>query len=116
MSQITLQEVKQFLRVIHSGDDALIQTLIDSAEDEACRFLNRENLPTLPLEYPADSSSEGPYSEEVPSSEDPVAPSVKLAIFYLVQRGYETSKPEDAARMRASAETILMPYRRGLGV
>jgi hypothetical protein len=116
MSQITLAEVKQYLRVIHSADNDLIQTLIDSAEDEACRFLNRENLPTLPLEYPADSSSEGPYSEEVPSSEDPVAPSVKLAIFYLVQRAYEATKPEDAVRMREAAETILMPYRRGLGV
>jgi hypothetical protein len=116
MSQITLQETKKYLRVIHSADDDLIQTLIDSAEDEACRFLNRDNLPTLPLEYPAPSSSDGPYSEEVPSSEDPVAPSVKLAIFYLVQRAYEATKPEDMQRIRESAETLLMPYRRGLGV
>lgn len=116
MSQITLTEVKQFLRVIHNADDDLIQTLIDSAEDEACRFLNRENLPTLPLEYPAESSSNAPYSEEVPSSEDPVAPSAKLAIYYLVQRAYEATKPEDMQRIRESAETLLMPYRRGLGV
>lgn len=116
MSQVTLSETKQYLRVIHSADDALIQTLIDSAEDEACRFLNRENLPTLPLEYPAESSSDGPYSEEAPSSEDPVAPSVKLAILYLVQRAYEQPDPDKADAMRRSAETILMPYRRGLGV
>jgi hypothetical protein len=116
MSQITVAEVKQYLRVIHSSDNDLLQTLIDSAEDEACRFLNRENLPTLPLEYPAESSSDAPYSEEVPSSEDPVAPSVRLAICYLVQRAYEQAKPEDATRMREAAEVLLMPYRRGLGV
>ena len=116
MSQVTLTETKQYLRVIHSGDDDLIQTLIDSAEDEACRFLNRENLPTLPLEYPAESSSDGLYSEEIPSSEDPIAPSVKLAIFYLVQRAYEQPDPDKADAMRRSAETILMPYRRGFGV
>jgi hypothetical protein len=116
VSQVTLQETKEYLRVIHSGDDALIQTLIDSAEDEACRFLNRENLPTLPLEYPAESSSDGPYSEEVPSSQDPIAPSVKLAIFYLVQRAYEQMDPDKEARVRQSAETIMMPFRRGLGV
>lgn len=116
MSQVTLQETKEYLRVIHQFDDALIQTLIDSAEDEACRFLNRENLPTLPLEYPAESSSDGPYSEEIPSSQDPIAPSVKLAIFYLVQRAYEQMDPDKADKVRSSAETILMPFRRGLGV
>lgn len=116
MSQVTLEEIKEYLRVIHSFDDGLLQVLIDSAEDEACRFLNRENLPTLPLEYPADSSSDGPYSEEVPSSSDPIAPSVKLAIFYLVQRAYDQLDPDKADKMRVSAETILMPYRRGLGV
>jgi len=104
------------LRVIHSADDDLIQELIDSAEDEACRFLNRENLPTLPLEYPLESSSEGPYSEEIPSSEDPIAPSVRLAIWYLVQRACEQPDPDKAQAMREAAETILMPYRRGLGI
>ena len=116
MSQVTLASTKGYLRVIHSADDDLIQELIDSAEDEACRFLNRENLPTLPLEYPLESSSEGPYSEEIPSSEDPIAPSVRLAIWYLVQRAYEQPDPDKAQAMREAAETILMPYRRGLGI
>ncbi len=116
MSQITVAEAKLYLRVIGSADDALLQLLIDAAEQEACRFLNRENLPTLPLEYPAESSSDGPYSEEVPSSEDPVAPDVKTAVIHLVQAKYEGTKPEDQMKLRQAAEVILMPYRRGLGV
>lgn len=116
MSQVTVAEVKLYLRVIGSADDELIQLLIDGAEQEACRFLNRDNLPTLPLEYPAESSSDGPYSEEIPSSEDPVAPDVKIAILHLVQSKYEGTKPEDQAKLRSAAEVILMPYRNMMGV
>jgi len=116
MSQITIAQAKKYLRVFHSLDDDLIQMLIDGAEQEACRFLNRQNLPTLPLEYPAESSSDGPYSEEEPSSEDPVAPDVVIAILHLIQSKYEGTKPEDQAKLRAAAEVILMPYRRGMGV
>lgn len=113
MSQITIAQAKKYLRVFHSLDDDLIQMLIDGAEQEACRFLNRQNLP---LEYPAESSSDGPYSEEEPSSEDPVAPDVVIAILHLIQSKYEGTKPEDQAKLRAAAEVILMPYRRGMGV
>lgn len=116
MSQITLEQAKRYLRVFHSADDDLLQDLIDGAEQEACRFLNRTNLPTLPLEYPAESSSEGPYSEEVPSSEDPVSPDVRTAVLHLVQSKYEATKPEDQAKLRAAAEVILMPYRAQMGV
>lgn len=111
MSIVTVSEIKDYLRVIHSGDDALLQTLIDAAEDEAVRFLNRTELPTLPLEYP--SSSE---TEEVPSSEDPITPSVRIAIYYLVQSKYEGTKPEDIPKLRQAAEVLLFPYRASLGV
>ena len=110
MSQITVAQVKAWLRVIGSADDGLLQDLIDGAEDEACRYLNRSELPTLPLEYPSESSS-----EEIPSSEDPVAPSVRQAIFYLVQSKYE-GKVDDTAKIRSIAETLLQPYRNELGV
>lgn len=111
MSQITVAEARAYLRVIGSADNDLLQMLIDGAEQEACRFLNRENLPTLPLEYPAESSS-----EEVPSSEDPVVADVRVAVMHLVQSKYEATKPEDQAKLRGAAEVILMPYRTGLGV
>lgn len=110
MSIVTVEEIRAFLRIIHTDDDDLLQTLIDAAEDEAKRFCNRSQLPTLPLEYPGESSS-----EEVPSSEDPIAPSVRIAVYYLVQSKYEGAKPEDALRMRHAAETLLWPYRSELG-
>jgi hypothetical protein len=116
MSAITLATLKSYLGVIGTGDDPLLQTLLDSAEQEACRFLNRENLPTLPLEYPPDSSSEGPYSEEVPSSEDPVAPDAVVAVCLLVKADYEATTPDEVAGYRKAAETKLQPYRRALGV
>lgn len=111
MSQIQLADVKRFLRVIGTADDAMLEELIAGAEQEACRFLGRSELPTLPLEYPAESSS-----EEVPSSEDPVVADVRVAVMHLVQSKYEATKPEDQAKLRAAAEVILAPYRTGLGV
>jgi len=116
LSEVTVLEVKQFLRIIHAGDDLLLQTLIDAAEDEARRYLNRDQLATLPLDYPPiydSSSSEIP--EPVPGPGDPIAPSVRIAIYYLVQCKYENTKPDDIPKMRAAAETLLQPYRTLLG-
>ena len=110
MSAVTVEEIRAFLRIIHTDDDDLLQTLIDAAEDEARRFTNRSQLPTLPLEYPGESSS-----EEVPSSEDPIAPSVRMAVYYLVQSKYEGAKPDDVPKIRQAAETLLWPYRSELG-
>ena len=110
MSVIQLSDVKRALRVIHNADDALLQTLIDAAEDEALRFLYRTQLPTLPVDCPA-----SPSSEDVPSSEDPVAPSVFTAVCCLVKADYEAPVGEIAA-LRAVAETKLQPFRIGLGV
>lgn len=110
MSVINLQDVKKALRVIHSADDGLLQQLLSAAEDEACRFCNRAQLPTLPVDSPESSSS-----EDIPSSEDPVAPSVFTAVICLVKADYEAT-PAEAQQLRAVAETKLMPYRIGLGV
>jgi len=52
----------------------------------------------------------------VPSSNDDVAPSVRVAVYLLVQRMYEASKPEDSAKMRSAAEVLLFPYRTEIGV
>lgn len=110
MSVINVQDVKRALRVIHSADDVLLQQLLDAAEDEAVRFCNRTQLPTLPRDNP-----ETPSSEEIPSSEDPVAPSVFTAVVCLVKADYEGS-PAEAEQLRKAAEVKLMPYRIGLGV
>lgn len=119
MSQITAQEVREFLRLTHTADDALLGRLIAAAEQEACRFMNRRELPTLPVDLPGEYDSNGEFnesSEQVPTSEDPIADDARLAVYYLVQASYEGFKPDDRAKMRQAAEVILMPYRTGLGV
>jgi hypothetical protein len=117
MSVIPLSTIKARLRVIHDADDETLQTALDGAEDEALRFMNRERLPTLPLEYPPvyDSSS-SEVSEETPSSEDPVAPAVVEGVILLVKANYEAMTPADMSGYRRAAEIKLMPYRARLGV
>jgi hypothetical protein len=112
---ITLQDVKDTLRQTQSDDDALLNRLINSAENEALRFLNRSQLPTLPLEYPEFSSNDEVISEEVPSSEDPVAPDVYNAVILLVQADYD-GDPLKREEYRHAAFSLLQPYRIGLGM
>ena len=117
MSIVTVTQVKRYLRVIHTDDDTLLQELIDQAEDEALRFLNRTQAPTLPLDYPPEyDSSSSEIPEDVPSSEDPAAQSFIRAVCILVQASYEQPDADKAASMRRNAETVLMPYRTEIGV
>jgi len=109
MSYITLQDVKDTLRVTHTSDDGLLQRLIDSAETEALRFLGRTELPTLPFEYPEISSNDELISEEVPSSGDPVAHDVYNGIILMVQADYD-GDPEKRSILRTAAESLWMPY------
>jgi hypothetical protein len=116
VSVITLEQVKADLRVVHSGDDALLQIHLDAAEDEAKRFMDRTQLPTLPQDYPPEYDSDSEViSEDVPSSEDPVAPSVYAAIFLLVRAKYEAASPAEIQQLRQCALDLLQPYRVGLG-
>lgn len=111
MSVIALATVKADLRVTHSSDDTILQVYLDAAEDEVMRFLNRDELPTLPLDYPEESSS-----EDVPSSEDPIAPSIYAAVFLLVRAKYDATLPDEVAKLRTCAETLLQPYRTEIGM
>lgn len=111
MSIITLDRIKRDLRMTHDDDDALLQDHLDASEGEALRFLNRTQLPTLPVDYPSESSS-----EDVPSSEDPIAPEVFSAVCLLVRSKYDAASPDDIAKLRAAAETLLHPFRLCLGV
>lgn len=117
MSTVTLEEVKRWCRVFHSNDDTLLGELIDQAEDEALRFLNRTQPPTLPLDYPPEyDSSSSELPEDVPSTDDPVAKSYVKAVSILVQAYYEAPTQEERDKMREAAFNVLMPYRTGLGV
>ena len=111
---ITLDQVRAQLRVTHELDDDLLQRLLASAEQECLRFTGRRQLPTLPYEFPVDSDG-CPTSEEVPSSEDPVAPDIVNGIILMIQADYE-GDPLERQQYRAAAESLWMPYRIGLGV
>ena len=111
MSYLDINDAKADLRVIHDDDDPLIQSLIDSAEQECLRFLNRDQLPTLPLEYPDELQS-----EEAPSEGDPVAPDVLRGILLMVRSDYDDTDAAKRSQARTAAESLWMPYRRGLGV
>lgn len=108
---ITLSQIKADLRIIHNADDALLQILLNASVDEALRYMNRDELPTLPYDLPEEESS-----EDVPSSEDPIVPSVYAAIFLLVRAKYEGMEANEIAALRLCAETIMQPYRTEIGI
>jgi hypothetical protein len=110
VSVIALATVKAYLRVTHSNDDALLQALLDGAEDEALRFMNRDELPGLPYDLPEDSSSEPDID-----TESAVAGSVVTGVCLLVRADYDAVDPEGAALWRRAAETKLQPYRTEMG-
>lgn len=115
MSQVSVAEVKAFLPVIHSADDVLLGMLIDGAEDYVKRFCDRAELPTLPVDNPPElDSSSSELPEDVPSSEDPIAPSVRTAIYYLVKADYRC-EPAEAEKLRDAADRLLWPFRARLG-
>lgn len=111
MSEIDLEFVKARLHVVHDADDAMIQQLLDAAEDEAVRFLNRTYLPTLPVDYPTSEDE-----EDEPSSMDPVAPAVVEAVCLLVMASYGAQTSAEMETLRNVAYAKMHPYRVGLGV
>lgn len=116
MSVILLADMKKRLRVIHTADDADIQRAIDGAEGEIIRYTGRTELPTLPLDYPPEyDSSSSELPEDVPSSEDPIAPEVFEAACLLVKASYEATTPEEIAGYRRAAFVKMDPFRTGLG-
>ena len=111
MSVIDIAIAHRRLRIIGTWTDEDLQQALDGAEQEACRYMNREQLPTLPKDWPSCESS-----EQVPSSEDPVAPDVIEGVLLLVKASFEGTTPDEIAGYRAAAEVKLQPYRLGMGV
>lgn len=108
MSVIGLTVIKQYLRATHTSDDALLQALLDSAEAEAMRYMNRSELPGAPYDLPEDSSSEPEVSEAQ------VFPDVIVAVALLVAADYD-AEPDDRETLRRAAEVKLTPYRTEMG-
>lgn len=109
MSVISLETAKAVLDVIHTADDAKLQTLLDGAEDEAVQFMNRGLLQP----YPAEELVDGALVV-VPSLDKPPA-SMVLGVLLLLQAAYQAT-PDDAEKLRRAAEIKLQPFRIGLGV
>ena len=103
---MTLDDIKRDLRVTHDEDDALLETLLESAKDQALRFLDLPELPTVEADSSASSSSIG--SLEYPGS-------IRTALILLVRCLYDPADAKEIEATRKAAETMLMPYRTGLG-
>lgn len=105
MSLIPLADAKAYLYVIHSADDAKLQALLDSAEAEALRFMDRSHFGEL---CPCGEVSSEPVSEWLPDD-------VRTGVLTLLQARYQAS-PDEALKLRVVAEQMLFPHRCHLGV
>lgn len=101
MSAVTVDSVKRDLRIIHDDDDTLLQELIDAAERACLNFLDIDALPVV---------------DEEKSSEPVVEMDVQFGVRLLVRSMYEETDPARLSALRSAAETMWMPYRKGLGV
>lgn len=104
MSTIALADVKDFLNVTHSSDDAKLQILLDAAEDEALRFMNRTVFGELCEE---DSNFVG--------SDETMPDSVVVAVYFLTEAMYDAT-PDTILTLRKAAERLMMPYRCAMGM
>ena len=104
---MTLDDIKRDLRVTHDEDDELLQVLIASAKDQALRFLDLPDLPTVEVDS-SSSSSSSIGSLEYPGS-------IRTALILLVRCLYDPADAKEIEATRKAAETMLMPYRAGLG-
>lgn len=114
MSAIPIEQLLGFLRVTQNADNAMLQLLLDDAEDEACQYMNRTTLPRR-NETIRDDFDSNTRPEPVSDSDD-MAPSVRSGIFLVVQAMYEGQTPQVIAGVRAVAEVKWHPYRIELGV
>lgn len=105
MSVIDLEKAKAYLGVIHNADDALLQELLDAAEDEALQYMDRDSFGEVCEDCSSEPSS---GAETMPAS-------VRRGVYVLLQAAYQAS-PDEQRELRAVAETILAPYRCNLGV
>lgn len=102
---MTLDDIKRDLRVTHDDDDALLEVLIASAKDQALRFIDQDELPTVEVDS---SSSSSIGALEYPGS-------IRTALILLVRCLYDPADAKEIEATRKAAETMLMPYRAGLG-
>lgn len=86
---VLLVDLKEFLRVTHDEDDAMLASLLSAAEDELLRYLERSELP--------------------------IAASVDLAVKFLCRASYDAETADESTRWREVARTTCHSYRMGIG-
>ena len=90
MSAIPLQSLKDSLRQTQSDDDALLQRLLDSAEQECARFLGIDTA--------------APYLTGAGVAQDVINGCILIA-----QADYD-GDPLERENLRRAAESLWMPY------
>lgn len=112
MSVVTVAQVKLHLRQFLNADDALIGMLIDGAEDELKRYLDRDELPRRddPCADCVSDSTADPASDS-----DDLAPGVRTAVFFIVQASYEGIAADERQRLRDTAFEMVRSYRCRMG-
>lgn len=86
---VTLEILKDFLRVTHDEDDTTLALLLGAAHDEAVRYLDVSELPD--------------------------ADSVDLGVMMLVRAAYDAETSDEAQRWREIARSTMHNHRQGLG-
>lgn len=109
MSTLTLDSLKDYLRIIHDADDAMLQDLLDGAESEVLAFLNAESFEIVKNNFSVIYQSSSSSELELP-------PDIYSCIKILVRSDYEESDPSKAKAWREHVERRLFPYRLELGV
>lgn len=112
-TSVTVAEIKENLGIRHDFDDDKIYRFIENAEDECRQFMNRDQLPQV---NPESNSPEDESESEPVSDSSTLAPSVRQAIYLLVEAAYDDLSVDEMEKMRKLAEVKLFPYRLRLGV
>jgi hypothetical protein len=108
---VTLNTVKDFLDVIHTGDDAKLQRLLDSAVQQAANYIGY-STPDAYQDFL--ESSENPYE---PTSENPLAlpESFVTGVCLLTQANYQSGS-DQFTEWTDAARTVLFTLRVDLGL
>lgn len=114
MSVVTVAQAKLLLRIIHTSDDALLQQLIDDAEDECRQFLDRDVLPREDADCPDDCDTA--YVPDPVSDGADMANSLRRGILLIVQGAYEGKDADEMMKLRQAAAQVWQPFRCRLGV
>lgn len=113
MSTVRVAQVRAYLRITHRLDDVLLQTLIESAEEEALAYMDRERLPRRG-EFAVDECDSN--TPPIVSDSDDLSPLVRTGIYKIVQGLYEGKDAAEMEAVRASARIDWFPFRNKLGV